>query len=314
MLSAINNITIDFKNQVLKGNSFKYYPELHTSEYRIEYKRDTNTIKCPFCGGKVEIYESYETRLRDMPIEPGTRNYVIVSYHRYRCTHCGETFTENIDTIKHPKTRITHRLAAWIKLLLLEKSSISAVNRITGVHWGTIKKIHLEIMEEALLKRELELKERNYKPKFLAIDEFALHKGHKYATCVMDLEEGDVIWVGKGRSMKDFSKFFKEIDMDYLSEVKAIAMDMNASYHILVERNMPQVDIVYDRYHMQAQYGKEVLGVVRLDEARKHKQTADTIKEIVLTEEDINKRREMKQEAKEESKLYSTLKNPDGRY
>ena len=35
MLSAINNITIDFKNQVLKGNSFKYYPELRVSEYKI---------------------------------------------------------------------------------------------------------------------------------------------------------------------------------------------------------------------------------------------------------------------------------------
>ena len=31
---------------------------------------------------------------------------------------------------------------------------------------------------------------------------------------------------------------------------------------------MPHADIVYDRYHMQAQFGKDVLGVVRLDEAK----------------------------------------------
>lgn len=35
--------------------------------------------------------------------------------------------------------------------------------------------------------------------------------------------------------------------------------------------------IVYDRYHMQAQFGKEVLGVVRLEEARKHKHISEEI-------------------------------------
>ena len=35
-------------------------------------------------------------------------------------------------------------------------------------------------------------------------------------------------------------------------------MDMNASYNRLVEENMPHADIVYDRYHMQAQFGKDV--------------------------------------------------------
>lgn len=35
---------------------------------------------------------------------------------------------------------------------------------------------------------------------------------HRYATCVMDIDESDVIWVGKGRSVADFSKFFEETD------------------------------------------------------------------------------------------------------
>ena len=28
--------------------------------------------------------------------------------------------------------------------------------------------------------------------RLLAVDEFAIHKGHTYATCVMDLETGEV--------------------------------------------------------------------------------------------------------------------------
>ena len=36
------------------------------------------------------------------------------------------------------------------------------------------------------------------RPTCLAVDGFAVHKGHRYAACVMDLGNGDVLWVGKG--------------------------------------------------------------------------------------------------------------------
>ncbi len=56
-------------------------------------------------------------------------------------------------------------------------------------------------------------------------------------------------------------------------------MDMNASYHLVVQEKLPGAAIVYDRYHMQAQFGKEVLGVVRLGEARRHNAQAKALKE-----------------------------------
>ena len=81
------------------------------------------------------------------------------------------------------------------------------------------------------------LREEGYKPRILAVDEFAIHKGYSYATCVMDLEQGDILWVGKGRAMKDFEKFFEEVPSDSLSAVIAVAMDMNASYNKLVTKH-----------------------------------------------------------------------------
>ena len=72
---------------------------------------------------------------------------------------------------------------------------------------------------------------------------------------------------------------------------------MNASYNILVEKHLPQAQIVYDRYHMQAQFGKEVLGVVRLEEARKHKTAASEILAGFKDETDKDKRAELKRKA-----------------
>ena len=51
----------------------------------------------------------------------------------------------------------------------------------------------------------------DYRPQYIAVDKFSLHKGYNYATSVMDLERGDILWVAKGRSKKAFETFFKEI-------------------------------------------------------------------------------------------------------
>lgn len=110
----------------------------------------------------------------------------------------------------------------------------------------------------------------NYKPKYIAIDEFAILKGHKYDTVVLDLELGEAIWIGIGRSKESFRSFFTKKNIQYLSDVKAIAVDMNVAYNQLVKQYLPHVDIVYDRYHMQADYGKNVMGQIRLEIAREN--------------------------------------------
>ena len=255
----------------------------------LESMRNTAEEACPYCGGHVQ--------LRDMPIYPGTKQDIEIAYHRYRCQSCARTFCEEIP-FKYPETRITERAASWISAFLRLNIPISTVQKITGVHWDTIKRMQKEIMDEAIADRRRKLMKEGYRPKHLAVDEFAIHKGHRYATCVMDLDTGDVLWVGKGRTKADFSIFFQEMDMDYLSEVEAVAMDMNASYNALVNEHMPWAEIVYDRYHMQAQFGKDVLGAVRLDEARKHSAMAKQLKEDGCP----------KKEIKEEKRLYSEVK------
>ena len=101
--------------------------------------------------------------------------------------------------MRYPGTRMTYRAAKWVQELLRWHLPISAVHEITGFHWDTIRKIHESVMQEALDWRHKELQDKDYRPQYLAIDEFAVHKGHRYATCVMDLTEGDILWVGRGR-------------------------------------------------------------------------------------------------------------------
>ena len=113
-------------------------------------------------------------------------------------------------------------MALWIIHLLKCHTSISAISAMLSVHWSTIQKIQKHIMDKALAAFETCLKKSNYRPRYLAVDEFAIHKGHRYATCVMDLETGFILWAGLGRSMADFEHFFKSIGLSLLSRLKAV--------------------------------------------------------------------------------------------
>lgn len=304
---CFEDIRISIKSQGFEIKEFGFSPHEDQTVAIMESMRNTSEFVCPACKSPVYIYDTFQINIKDMPLWKDIPLTLCCLGHRYRCTKCKETFTENVPFV-YPGTRITCRAANWIKSFLDNKLSIRAIQNITGIHWETIRKIQIETMEASLSEREQQLNDENYRPKYLAVDEFAIHKGHSYATCVMDLETGDILWVGKGRSINDFAQFFEDVPSDTLSAVIAVAMDMNASYNRLVEQYLPHAQIVYDRYHMQAQFGREVLGAVRLEEARRHKQTANEILADSQKETDKDKKSELKEKSVVEKKLYTKLK------
>ena len=85
-------------------------------------------------------------------------------------------------------------------------------------------------------------------------------------------------------------------------------MDMNVSYNKLVTKHLPKAQIVYVRFHMQSQFGRDVLGVVRLDEARRLKAKAKEILVDISNDTDKDTMKSLKQEAKSEKQGYSQLK------
>ena len=74
-----------------------------------------------------------------------------------------------------------------------------------------------------LLRRHDGLQEQSYYcPEYFADDEYAIRKGHKYITCVMDLGKGDILWAGQVRTIKNFEKFFQHFEAkNYLSQEKS---------------------------------------------------------------------------------------------
>lgn len=266
--------------------------------FRFRSNRPSIEVVCPYCGGNVSGNGVRKVRLTDIPLLPGIPSIYEIHQHRYRCQKCGKTHTE-LNPFKVQGFQLTKRCVEWVFQLLKYRISTSDIARILGIHWNTVRKLEKMRIDFILDEWENTAQKSLYRPYYLAVDEFAIRKGHRYATCVMDLVRGDILWVGKGRTIKDFRQFFECFSTtDYLSSVKAVAMDMNASYNALVKEHLPQAVIVYDRYHVQAQFGRDVLGKVRLDMARAHKEAA----------KDISCNGGSKQQVLQEKKLYSKVK------
>ncbi|SUI62368.1 ISL3 family transposase [Shewanella algae] len=180
---------------------------------------------------------------------------------RILCPNCG-IVREHISWLK-PYARQTTLLIEHVEALL-KLLPIKHISQLLGLHWHTIKTI-----DKRRLAREVTEPDWS-RVKRLVMDEFALFKGHRYATVVADADTHQVLWIGEGRSREAIRPFFVKLGQ-YCQQIEAVAMDMNTAFDLEVQKHCPQAKVVYDLFHVVAKYGREVIDRVRVDQANQLK-------------------------------------------
>jgi transposase len=132
-----------------------------------------------------------------------------------------------------------------------------------GLSWDTTKRIHKAWLERTLGPPDLRDVD------VIAMDEFALRKGHRYATVIVDASTKRVLWVAHGRSRDSVRPFFEALGEDGRDGLLAVAMDMHGPFEDEVRAQCPDAAIVYDLFHVVAKYAREVIDRVRVDEANR---------------------------------------------
>lgn len=230
--------------------------------------------RCGCCEAPcVLVHERVRRQVRDRDCFD-RRVWLDVPIRRMDCHHCGARVTERIAWLA-PHARITRRLCAWVEALT-QLLPIAHVAQLTGLHWHTIKQI-----DHARLKAKYGLFEAR-DVRRLVMDEFALHKGHRYATVVMDARTMRVLWVGEGNSRSDIRPFFEALGPEGCKRIEAVAMDMNSAFDLEVRHFCRQARVVYDLFHVVAKFGRDVISRVRVDAAnqlRKDKPARRVVKQ-----------------------------------
>src|SRR5690606_3132704 len=130
----------------------------------------------------------YTTLFRSLPV---FEDLVELEVERLRlaCPRCGPRL-EQLDWLD-PHARVTRRLADSVARLCAVTTVLHAA-RWHGIDWKTAKTIDFRTLERTVGPVDLDGVRR------LAMDEFAIQKGHRYATVVVDVQRKRVLWVGRG--------------------------------------------------------------------------------------------------------------------
>jgi transposase len=165
-----------------------------------------------------------------------------VATRRILCRECGASTQEAISFCSDAYVRYT-KWAARFALVLRADMSIKAVAERMGMHWETVKNIEKEWLEKKYKRVPLDNVE------YLGIDEVYLGKTLGFITVVRDVDSGDVLFIGKGKSGEALKPFEKRLKRR-AKHIKAVAIDMANSYSAWVKEILPDADIVYDHFHV----------------------------------------------------------------
>lgn len=236
------------------------YPGFEVSNFSLDsHNRLTLELNpttppiCPRClKESVKVHDRTWREVRDTPFINCEQVTVRFRIRRVRC-ECGCCQCEKLSWLE-PRARITNAFVGWLQALLRLRISISDIVRFTGLSWDTVKEY-----DRFQLKHLFEVLDLS-SVRHLAIDEFSLHKGHRYATVIMDIEQRRVIWVGMGKTKKSVQPFFDQLTQKGLAEqIESVSCDMNAAYPAMVKSNLPNAKILYDLFHVIKNFTTQVL-------------------------------------------------------
>ena len=232
------------------------------SEYRgggvrFHLRKRARYQRCGRCDGHEVVRDGHQTRdLRTLPIgrRPVTLSIDVATLY---CRSCGFRGREKVE-IADPRKSYTRRLARFV-LDLSKRMTLSDIADLLDLGWDLVKSIVKGHLERKARRRSWK------RVRYIAIDEFAVRKGHRYMTVVMDLDTGEVLHIADGKEHTCLQPVFQRLHHAH-AKLKAIAVDMWAAYlKAITLYGPPGVPIVHDRYHIVSDMNR-VIDVVRRQE------------------------------------------------
>ncbi len=86
----------------------------------------------------------------------------------------------------------------------------------------------------------------------VGVDETSARKGHDYVSLFVDLEEKRTLFVTEGKDNQVVADFVKDLQEHNgcAEQISQISCDMSPAFILGVEENLPNADIVFDRFHV----------------------------------------------------------------
>lgn len=185
---------------------------------------------------------------------------------RSRCSECG------VKTISIPwagkHSRFTLMFEAFAISVLQCSANVSRAATLLGLGWDAVHSIIERAVDRGLDRRSLD------SIKHVGMDEKSFGKGHDYVSVMTDIDNRRVLEVVPERTIAAADKLWETLSETQLSEIESVSMDMWQAFMTSAGKQVPEAEIVHDKFHI-AKYLGEAVDKVRRSENKALKEEGD---------------------------------------
>ncbi len=244
--------------------------DLEKNQVDIHVAYHSESGCCPICSSESPIYDhSPQRSWRHLD----TMQFITLLRCKPPRTKCEK---HGVKTMAQPWAKKSSGFtllfeAFAIKVLEASKSTENA-RKLLGVNWHQLQKIMSLAVERGLARRD------NDEVTWIGMDEKSFRKGHNYISVINDLEGRRVLDVAEGRD-GDVAKdlITKSLDENQRELVCGVCIDMSAPYIKAIRENLPEADIVHDKFHISQHLGEAVDKTRRREHAKLKKEGDQTL-------------------------------------
>ena len=206
--------------------------------------------KCPECGRECSIHDCAPERTwRHLD----TMQFMTLIRARTPRADCPEHGVKTMQVPwAAPQGRFTLLFERFAVEVLLASASVSQACALLGLSWDTAQEIMRRAVQRGLERRQLE------RLKYLGMDEKSFRRGQSYVTLLTDLEESRVLDVVEERTAEAASQLWDTLSPEQKQGVEAVAVDMWEPFIQTIQKQVPDADIVHDKFHVSKYLGEAV--------------------------------------------------------
>ena len=246
--------------------------DLRLEERRVEIRLThlASGVSCPECGVACGLADhADERRWRHLDTMQFTTE-LGARLPRSRCPEHG------VKTIVPPwagkHSRFTLLFEAFAIEVLQACRTVNSAAALLGLSWDAVQ----SIMDRAVT-RGLERRKTTHTP-HLGIDEKSFRKGHDYITVLTDVDGSRVLDVVPERTQAAAEAVLQTLTIKQRQEVRAVAADMLPAYANAVTHQLPNAELVHDKFHVAKHLGEVVDQVRRAENKALHAEDDDRLK------------------------------------
>jgi len=185
---------------------------------------------------------------------------------RTKCPNCGVKTCEV--PWAEPHGRFTLMFEAFAIRVLQAAGTSEQARILLGLNWNSVQRIMDRAVERGLIVRDLD------DVKHAGIDEKNFRRGHDYISVLTDIDQSRVLEVTQGRDEEAANGLWEIFSEQQKGNIEAVAMDMWQAFENSVVKNVPEADIVHDRFHI-SKHLNEAVDKVRRQEHKALKKEGD---------------------------------------